>query len=160
MTWSLARVVGDNKNDDAKKCRKIAGNFDHHEDVWVQSRAHHPMKHIKGFTRSHWMHQASVCTVLPWRPPWSRWKTQNTNKNDRPKPKVVRILGGRGHLSICVFVLYLYQKIPLKKCSTGWKYIRRHQNGFSQEVPLCSSVLVNLLKPFNWIIASVQHSLL
>jgi hypothetical protein len=24
----------------------------------------------------------------------------------RPKPKVVRILDGRGHLSICVFVLY------------------------------------------------------
>jgi hypothetical protein len=43
-------VMGDNKIDDTKKCRKIAGNFDHRGDASVQSGAHCPMKHIKGFT--------------------------------------------------------------------------------------------------------------
>jgi hypothetical protein len=55
VTWSLATVMGDNKTDDAKRYRKIAGNFDHHGDALVQSGVHFPMKHIKGFTRSHWM---------------------------------------------------------------------------------------------------------
>jgi hypothetical protein len=64
--------------------RKIAGNFDHHGDVAVQSGAHCLMKHIKGFTRDHWMPPlAGVGAVSPRRPPWLqfRWKTQNTNKN-------------------------------------------------------------------------------
>jgi hypothetical protein len=55
VAWLLAMVMGDNKINNAKRCRKIAGNFYHHGDALVQSRTHTPMKHIKGFTRSHWM---------------------------------------------------------------------------------------------------------
>jgi hypothetical protein len=44
-----------------KKRRNIAGNFDHHGDVSVQSGVHCPMKHIKGFTRSHWMLPSGKC---------------------------------------------------------------------------------------------------
>jgi hypothetical protein len=96
--------MGNNKIDDAKKCREIAGNFDHCGDALVQNGAHCPMKHIKGFTRSHWMLSLGKClAVSPWQAAWLQfwWKTQNTNKNGRLKLKVVRILGGRGHLSIC-----------------------------------------------------------
>jgi hypothetical protein len=53
--------MGDNKIDDAKRCREIAGNFDHHGDALVQSGAHCLMKHIKGFTRSHWMLPSGNC---------------------------------------------------------------------------------------------------
>jgi hypothetical protein len=35
VTWSLAEVMDNNKIDNAKKCRKTAGNFDHHGDVLV-----------------------------------------------------------------------------------------------------------------------------
>ena len=38
-----------------KKCRWIAGDFDHHVDVAVRSRAHCPIEHIPGYTESHWM---------------------------------------------------------------------------------------------------------
>ncbi len=88
-------------------------------------------------------HQASVCAVLPWRLtlPWFLWKTQV----DRSQ-KSWEFWAGEG---IGLFV-YLYcictKKIMLKKWSTGWKYIRRHQNNFSQEVSLCTSVSVNLCK--------------
>jgi hypothetical protein len=60
-TGLLATVMGDNKIDDAKRCRKIAGNFDHQGDASVQSGAHRPMNHIKGFTRSHWMPPSGKC---------------------------------------------------------------------------------------------------
>jgi len=40
---------------DNKKCRQIAGDFNFHEDVGVQCRAHGPIEHIQGFTWSHWM---------------------------------------------------------------------------------------------------------
>jgi len=43
------------KSTTTKKCRQIAGNFDHHADAAVQCRAHRPLEHIQGFTRSHWM---------------------------------------------------------------------------------------------------------
>ena len=42
--------IGDNK-----KCRQIAGNFDCHTDAVVQHGVHLPIKHVQGFTRSHWM---------------------------------------------------------------------------------------------------------
>jgi hypothetical protein len=61
VTWSLATLMGDNKINDAKRCRKIAGSFDHHGDVLVQSGAHCPMKHIKGFKRSQWMPPSGEC---------------------------------------------------------------------------------------------------
>jgi hypothetical protein len=43
-------VVGMINIDNNKKCRQSAGNFDHHADVSVQGRTHHPMEHIQGFT--------------------------------------------------------------------------------------------------------------
>jgi hypothetical protein len=50
VTWSLATVMGDNKTDDANKCRKITGDFDRRGDAAVQCGAHRPMEHIQGFT--------------------------------------------------------------------------------------------------------------
>jgi hypothetical protein len=44
-----------------KKCRQIAGDFDHHADAAVQCRAHPPMENIQGFTRSHWMLPLGEC---------------------------------------------------------------------------------------------------
>jgi hypothetical protein len=44
-----------------KKCRQIAGNFDHNADRAVQCVAHHPIEHIQGFTRSHWMLPLGKC---------------------------------------------------------------------------------------------------
>ena len=61
VTWFLATVMGKNKIDDAKRCKKIADNFDHHGDGSMQSRAHCPMNHNKGFTRSHWMPSLDKC---------------------------------------------------------------------------------------------------
>jgi hypothetical protein len=57
-------VVGDNGIYDNKKCRKSAGDFDHHADVAVQCGAHHPMEHILGLTRSHWMPPLDKCLRL------------------------------------------------------------------------------------------------
>jgi hypothetical protein len=54
-------VMGNNKIDNSKRFTKIAGDFDHHGDALVQSRAHCPMKHIKGFTRSRWMPPLGKC---------------------------------------------------------------------------------------------------
>ena len=34
-----------------EKCRRIAGNFDHHADAAVRCGAHRPMEHIQGFTK-------------------------------------------------------------------------------------------------------------
>jgi hypothetical protein len=61
VTWLLATVRGDNKIDNSIKCRKIASDFDNNGNALVQSRAHCPLKHIKGFTRSHWMLQLGKC---------------------------------------------------------------------------------------------------
>ncbi len=46
---------------DKKKCKWIAGDFDHHADGAVQRGAHCPMKHLQGFTRSHWMLPSGKC---------------------------------------------------------------------------------------------------
>jgi hypothetical protein len=50
------QIIGDDK-----KCRQIAGNFDHHADAAVRFGVHRPMEHIQGFTRSHWMLPSSEC---------------------------------------------------------------------------------------------------
>ncbi len=50
------QIIGDDK-----KCRQIAGNFDHHADAAEQCGAYHPMEHIQGFTRSHWMLPLGKC---------------------------------------------------------------------------------------------------
>ncbi len=58
--------IGDNK-----KCRRFAGDFDCHADAAVQCEAHRPMKHIQAsLEATGHRHQASVCVVLPRRPPW------------------------------------------------------------------------------------------
>ena len=43
-------VMSDNRIDDYKKYREIAGRFDDHADAAVCRRAHRPMEHIQGFT--------------------------------------------------------------------------------------------------------------
>jgi hypothetical protein len=37
------------------KCTSVATHFEGLADAPVQYKAHHPMKHVKGYTRSHWM---------------------------------------------------------------------------------------------------------
>jgi hypothetical protein len=44
-----------------KKCRQINGNFDCHGDGSVRRGTHHPMEHIQGFIRSHWMPPSVEC---------------------------------------------------------------------------------------------------
>jgi hypothetical protein len=53
--------VANNEIDDNQKCRQIASSFDGHADAAVQCRAHCPMKHIPGFTRSRWMPPSGKC---------------------------------------------------------------------------------------------------
>jgi hypothetical protein len=67
ITWSLSTIVGDNGTDDSKKCREIAGDFNHHGDAAIQCGAHCPMKHILGFTRSHLMLPSvkCLCRIAP-----------------------------------------------------------------------------------------------
>ena len=65
---------GQQRIDDNKKCRRIAGDFDGHGDAAVQREAHRSMEHIPGFTQSHWMPPLGECLrriPRPWRPPWS-----------------------------------------------------------------------------------------
>jgi hypothetical protein len=48
--------------EDNKKCRHIAGGFDHHAQmVVVQCRVHCLMELIQGFTRSHWVLPLGEC---------------------------------------------------------------------------------------------------
>ena len=54
-------VVANNRIDNDKKYMSKAGNFDHHAGEVVQCGAHHPMDHIPGFTRSHWMPPLGKC---------------------------------------------------------------------------------------------------
>jgi hypothetical protein len=61
MTWSLATVVANNEINHNKKCRQIAGNFYGHADAGVQRGMNHPMEHIPGFTRRHWMPPLGKC---------------------------------------------------------------------------------------------------
>ena len=42
--------------------RRIAGDFDCHADAAVRHGADHPMEHIQGFTRSHWMPPSGECS--------------------------------------------------------------------------------------------------
>jgi hypothetical protein len=60
-TWLLATVMGDSKTNNAKKCRKITGNFGCHADAAVRYGAHCLMNHIQGFTKSHSMPPLGEC---------------------------------------------------------------------------------------------------
>jgi hypothetical protein len=59
-------VVGNNKST-ATKFRQIAGNFGCHGNAAVRRRAHRPIEHIEGFTRSHWMLPSinCLCCIAP-----------------------------------------------------------------------------------------------
>jgi hypothetical protein len=57
-------VVCEQKIKENKKCREIAGDFDHLADALVQCGMHRPMGHISGFTRSHWMPPLGKCLHL------------------------------------------------------------------------------------------------
>jgi hypothetical protein len=54
-------VMGNNRINDYDKIREIAARFDGHSDAAVQCRAHRPIEHIQGFTRSHWMPPSGEC---------------------------------------------------------------------------------------------------
>jgi hypothetical protein len=63
---------GQQRIDNNKKCRQIAGNFDGHGDAAVQREAHRPMEHIQASLEATGRrHRASTCVVSPQRPPWS-----------------------------------------------------------------------------------------
>jgi len=55
-------VVANNKIDATKKCMQLDDNFDDHAYAAVRRGAHRPMKHIQGFTRSHWMPPSGECS--------------------------------------------------------------------------------------------------
>jgi hypothetical protein len=84
ITWALSTVLGDSGIDDDKKCWESAGDFDRHVDAAVQCGAHHPMGHIPGFTRSHWMLPLGKCLrrIAPEAAMVGEYieNTQNTNK--------------------------------------------------------------------------------
>jgi hypothetical protein len=73
------QIIGDDK-----KCRHIAGNFDHHADAVVRCGAHCPIEHIQGFTRSHWILPSGECLhcIAPTAVMADELveNTQNTNK--------------------------------------------------------------------------------
>jgi len=76
---------GQQQIDDNEKCRWIAGNFDCHADgAAVRYRAHHPIEHIPGFSRSHWMPPSGKCLrrIAPVAAMVNKFvePTQNTNK--------------------------------------------------------------------------------
>jgi hypothetical protein len=63
---------GQQRIDDNKKCRRIAGDFDGHGNAAVQHEAHRPMEHIHASLEATGRrHRAGACVVLPRRPPWS-----------------------------------------------------------------------------------------
>jgi len=57
----MVMVMGNNKIDDNQKYTSNTGNINCHADTAVQCRAHRPMKHILGFTQSHWMPPLGEC---------------------------------------------------------------------------------------------------
>jgi len=67
-----------------KKCRQIDNDFDDHAYAAVRHRAHRPMEHIQGFTRSHRMPPSDECMrrIAPVAVMVDKFveTTQNTNK--------------------------------------------------------------------------------
>jgi hypothetical protein len=53
--------VANNKINDDKKFRQIAGNFDCHADAAVQHEAHCPMERIRGFMQIYKMLPSGKC---------------------------------------------------------------------------------------------------
>jgi hypothetical protein len=75
---------GQQRIDDNEKFRQIAGNFDCNADAAVQRGENCPMKHIQGYTGSHWMPPSGECQrqIAPAAPMVNKFveTTQNTNK--------------------------------------------------------------------------------
>jgi hypothetical protein len=84
ITWSLAYGCSQQRNRRDKKCRQINDNFDSHGDAAVRRGAHHPIKHIQGFSQSHWMPPSGKCLrrIAPAAAMVNEFEenTQNTNK--------------------------------------------------------------------------------
>jgi hypothetical protein len=84
ITWSLAYGCGQQQNRRDKKCRQINDNFNGHGNAVVWRGAHRPIKHIQGFTRSHWMPPSGECLrgIAPTAAMVDEFEqnTQNTNK--------------------------------------------------------------------------------
>ena len=57
----FSHVRGQQRIDNNEKCRQTDDNLDGHDDAAVRCGAHRPMKHIWGFTRSHWMPPSGKC---------------------------------------------------------------------------------------------------
>jgi hypothetical protein len=53
--------VANNKINDDKKCRQVAGNFDCHVNAVVEYGVHHLNELIQGFHRSYWMPPLGKC---------------------------------------------------------------------------------------------------
>ncbi len=54
---------GQQQNLPWQKWRQIAGDFDCHADAAEQCGMHRPIKHIQGFTQSHWMLPLGECLM-------------------------------------------------------------------------------------------------
>ena len=54
-------VVANNEIDEAKNAGKSTTISNGHGDAAVRRGAHRPIKHIQGFTRSHWMPPSGEC---------------------------------------------------------------------------------------------------
>ena len=71
-------------NRQRQKWRRIAGNFDYHDNAAVQRGAHCPIEHIQGFTGNHWMVLLGecLCCIAPAAAMVNEFviTTQNTNK--------------------------------------------------------------------------------
>ncbi len=61
ITWSLAYIMCKQQIVNNKKCRRIAGDFDCHEDAAVRYGVHCPMEYILGFTQGHRMSPSGEC---------------------------------------------------------------------------------------------------
>jgi hypothetical protein len=59
MVFNLGYVQTDNRQQ--QKMQANCWQLDHHADAAVECGAHHPMEHIQGFTRSHWMLPSGKC---------------------------------------------------------------------------------------------------
>ncbi len=47
--------IDTNKTTMINKCTSTAGHFDGHGSAPEQYRQHRPMRHVQGYSRSHWM---------------------------------------------------------------------------------------------------------
>ena len=74
-----ASQVVQQRNRRDTKCRQIDDHFDDHANAAVQCRAHRPMKHNQGFTRSQWIQPSGECSHrIAAAAAWSTISVKNT----------------------------------------------------------------------------------